>query len=306
MGDAMVRRLLRHGLDVTVFNRTREKAEPLMALGAKVVDAPVELGDRKIVFVTLAGPSDLRQVMTGPRGLLTGGSTPDVVVDCTTVSADVSEELRADMAERGTALLAAPVSGNPRVAAAGRLTMAVSGSQAAYERARDYLALLGAGAIYVGEGELARLVKLCHNLFLGVVIQSMVEITVLAEKGGVPRATFLEYLNKSVMGSLFTAYKTPGLVNLDFTATFTSTLLRKDYDLGLASARSLGVPMPVASAVYQLVQRLVNEGHGDDDFATLLLLQARASALELVADPRAVDDGIGIEGPATLPSERAS
>lgn len=296
MGEAMVRRLLSRGFDVTVYNRTRAKAEPLLDLGAKLVDKPVELGDRQIVFVSLAGPSDLRQVMTGPGGLLTGSVTPEVVVDCTTVSADVSEELRSAMAELGTALLVAPVSGNPRVAAAGRLTMAVSGPHAAYERAREYLAMLGAGATYVGQGELARLVKLCHNLFLGVVIQSLAEITVLAEKGGVPRITFLEYLNKSVMGSLFTSYKTPGLVNLDFTATFTSTLLRKDYDLGLASARALGVPMPVASTVYQLVQRLVNEGYGEQDFATLLLLQAQAAALELVADPQPVDDGIVSEG----------
>ena len=102
--------------------------------------------------------------------------------------------------------------------------MVVSGPADAWEAARPYLELFGAGATYVGEGDVARLVKICHNLMLGVVAQSLAEITVLAEKGGVSRAAFLEFLNKSVMGSMFTRYKTPAIVNLDFTPTFTPAL----------------------------------------------------------------------------------
>ena len=104
--------------------------------------------------------------------------------------------------------------------------------------------------------------KLCHNLFLGTVAQSMAEITILAEKSGVSRQAFLACINASVMGSLFTRYKTPAYVNLDFTPTFTATLLRKDFDLGLAAAREREVPMPVASLVHQIVQGLVGRGYG--------------------------------------------
>ena len=150
-----------------------------------------------------------------------------------------------------------------------------------------------AGVTYVGDGDHARLVKLCHNLFLGVVTQSLVEITVLAEKGGVSRNLFLEYLNKSVMGSTFSRYKAPALVNLDYHATFTSKLLRKDFDIGLQTARELEVPMPTASAVYQIIQSLVSEGYGDEDFASLIELQARASGLKLVSEGVEVDDGLG-------------
>ena len=112
--------------------------------------------------------------------------------------------------------------------------------EGAFEVAQPYLEALGAGVTYVGEGERARLVKICHNLMLGVVAQSLAEITVLAEKGGVSRADFLEFLNDSVMGSTFTRYKTPAYVNLDFTPTFTPPLLLKDFDLGYGRPTSSG------------------------------------------------------------------
>ena len=117
-----------------------------------------------------------------------------------------------------------------------------------YDEVEPLLDLLGRHVTYVGEGDLARLVKICHNLMLGVVTQYLAEITVLAEKGGVPRAAFLDFLNNSVMGSMFTRYKSPAFVNLDYTPTFTPVLLRKDFDLGLAAAHELDVPMPVAAA----------------------------------------------------------
>ena len=140
---------------------------------------------------------------------------------------------------------------------------------------------------------MARLVKICHNLMLGVVTQCMAEITVLAEKGGVPRHAFLEFLNNSVMGSVFTRYKSPAFVNLDYTPTFTPVLLRKDFDLGLAAARQLDVPMPVAAVTAQLVQASVGSGRVDEDFAILLDLQAAASGLELKPENVPVDDGLG-------------
>ena len=98
--------------------------------------------------------------------------------------------------------------------------------------------MIGRRPSYVGEGELARIAKICHNVLLGVVIQSLCEITVLAQKAGMPRHAFLDFMNKSVMGSMFTRYKTPALVNLDFQVTFTPQLLRKDIDLGLDAGRA--------------------------------------------------------------------
>ena len=293
MGTEMVSRLLAAGCDVSVYNRTKAKAQPLTALGAKVVDSAADLSGCDIVFVMVGTSEDLIDAVTGPDGLMSDTAMPSILVDCSTISADASAQVRRQVAARGTALLAAPVMGNPRVARAGQLTLAVSGPRAAFDAAQPYLNLLGAGATYVGEGELARVVKLCHNLFLGTVAQSMAEITILAEKSGVDRQAFWACINASVMGSLFTRYKSPAYVNLDFSPTFTATLLRKDFDLGLAAAREREVPMPVASLVHQIVQGLVGRGYGEQDFAALIELEAQSAGLDLVSEEAEVSDGLG-------------
>jgi 3-hydroxyisobutyrate dehydrogenase-like beta-hydroxyacid dehydrogenase len=294
MGYALIERLLDAGHDVSVYNRTRSKAEPLAARGAKLVDTPAQLADRDVVFIMVAASDDLEHVTVGEDGLLTADVSPQIIIDSSTVSAAISEKIRGLAANRGTALLAAPVSGNPRVVRSGKLTLAVSGPREAYESAEHLLRPLGRGVTYVGEGEVARLVKICHNVFLGVVAQSLAEITVLAEQGGTSREAFLEFLNNSVMGSVFTRYKSPALVNLDFTPTFTNVLLRKDFDLGLEAARQYGVPMPVAALSAEIVSSAIGAGHTTDDFATLLLEQARRSGVELVSEEVDVDDGLGI------------
>jgi 3-hydroxyisobutyrate dehydrogenase len=293
MGYALATRLLEAGCDLWVYNRTRAKAEPLAELGATVVNAPAELAERDIVFTMVAGPEDFKAVVLGDDGLLSrSDAAPAVIVDSSTVSPDASAEVRAETDVRDVALLAAPVSGNPSVVDAGKLTVVVSGPAAAWEAARPYLELFGAGATYVGEGDVARLVKICHNLMLGVVAQSLAEITVLAERGGVSRAAFLEFLNKSVMGSMFTRYKTPAIVNLDFTPTFTPALLYKDFHLGFEAAEKHGVPMPVAAAAQQAAQALMGFGYEDTDFMALLELEARASSLQLEPENVPVSDGL--------------
>jgi 3-hydroxyisobutyrate dehydrogenase-like beta-hydroxyacid dehydrogenase len=158
--------------------------------------------------------------------------------------------------------------------------------------AEPYLQALGVGVTYVGEGELARMVKICHNLLLGIVAQSLAEITVLAEKGGVKRSAFLEFINSSVMGSQFSRYKTPAFVNLDFAPTFTPVLLRKDLDLGIKAAKELGVPLPLTKAARGEVDKLVQAGHTDCDFAMLIEQAAAAAGMKLEPENIAVDDGL--------------
>lgn len=293
MGAELVRRLLMAGCDVAVYNRTRAKAEPLVKLGATAADSIADLSSREIVFLALGTSDDLINAVLGPDGLMSADTAPKVIVDCSTVSPEASARVREQIAGRGTALLAAPVMGNPKVVAAGKMTAAVSGPRDAFELAVPYLNMLGKGVTYVGEGEAARTVKLCHNLLLGVVAQTLAEITVLAEKSGISRHALLDCINKSVMGSLFTGYKTPAYVNLDFEPTFTATLLRKDFDLGLAAAREHEVPMPVAAVVHQLIQGLVGRGYGDADFAALLQQQADSAGLALVSEHADVSDGLG-------------
>ena len=241
----------------------------------------------------MAGSNDFAEVIVGPQGLLRDPARiPKLIVDTSTVSMEVSSEIRRKGSELGTALLAAPVSGNPKVARAGKLSLAVSGPRDAYEAALPYLRMLGRSVTYVGEGEAARLVKICHNLILGIVAQALAETTVLAERGGIARSDYLDFINDSVMGSTFTRYKTPALVNLDFTPTFTGHLLRKDLDLGLDAARQSKVPLPLSALTHEIVDRLIREGLGDLDFAALLELEARGAKLQLKPEGRAVSDGL--------------
>lgn len=292
MGHAIARRLLQDGQDVHVWNRTRAKAEDLTADGATVVDTVAELAGRDVVFTMVAADDDLLEVLLGEGGLLRQEAAPRILVDSSTVSAAVSEQVRSAAAERGTVLLAAPVSGNAKVVKAGRLTVAVSGPRQAFDEVEHLLAGFGQSVTYVGEGDLARLVKLAHNVFLGVVTQSLAEVTVLAESGGISRAAFLEFMNDSVLGSVFTRYKTPAFVNLDLTPTFTSSLLQKDFELGLAAARERHVPMPVAAAAHQLVANAVGRGHGAEDFVALLVEEGRSAGLELQPENVDVPDGL--------------
>jgi 3-hydroxyisobutyrate dehydrogenase len=292
MGYAMAERLAKAGADVTVWNRTRSKAEPLAAHGARVADKVSDLAACDIVFVMVSTWDDVRQVVAGPNGLLSTTKTPQLVIECSSISLEGSAELRALLDKRGIALLAAPVSGNAKVIKAGRLSFVCSGPKTAYDVALPYLKMIAPSASYVGEGELARIVKICHNVFLGVVTQSLAEITVLAQKAGVPRHAFLDFMNQSVMGSTFSRYKTPAFVNLDFKVTFTPHLLRKDLDLGLDAARRYDVPMPLASITRDAVQTLIGRGMTEEDFAQLLLLEAEASGLKLEPENVAVSDGL--------------
>jgi 3-hydroxyisobutyrate dehydrogenase len=292
MGYPMAERLLKAGCDVTVYNRTRSKAEPLSAVGGKIVDAPKNLSDRDIVFTMVSTSDDLLEVTFGPNGVFAGTGKPKMLVDCSSVSEEASADVRARAAALGVEMIAAPVSGNGKVVKAGKLTIVASGPKASFDLAEPYLETIGRGVTYVGEGELARMVKICHNLLLGVVTQCLAEIVVLAEKGGVPRHATLDFINNSVMGSMFSRYKTPSFVNLDLTPTFTPELLRKDLDLGLKAGKNLGVPLPVTELTRALVQATIDAGHGGRDFAVLLLEQAKRSGIEL--KPENVEVGTGL------------
>jgi 3-hydroxyisobutyrate dehydrogenase-like beta-hydroxyacid dehydrogenase len=303
MGYQIAERLLTGGCDVSIWNRTRSKAQPLEAAGAAIVDSPADLADRDIVFTMVAGSDDFKQVVMGPSGVLSRPDVaPAIIVDASTISAGASDQVRTAARERGTTLVAAPVSGNPKVVAAGRLTVVVSGPRQAYDTVLPYLELFGDGVTYVGEGDGARLVKICHNLLLGVVAQSLAEIAVLAEKGGVSRRDCLAFINQSVMGSTFSRYKTPAYVNQDYAPTFTPELLRKDFDLGIAAADELGVPLRTMRLIRGLVQEMIDAGRTDVDFAALIEMEAAGAGFALAVDSDPVDDGLTDRNPGAIPA----
>ncbi|HUY02807.1 MAG TPA: NAD(P)-dependent oxidoreductase [Rhodocyclaceae bacterium] len=293
MGEVMVKRLLQHDCDLSVWNRTRSKAEALQEYGAKLVDSKADLASCDIVFTMVTTTDDLKEVLFGKDGLLSTPAKPRMIVDSTSISQDGSTEVRAALAKRGIDYLCAPVSGNAKVVKAGKLLVVASGPKAAYETAKCYLAMFGRSEIWVGEGELARVWKIAHNTMFGVIFQTLCEVTVLAEKAGIPRHVFLESINNSVLGSMYTRYKTPTMVNLDFDkVTFTPKLLLKDMDLGMSAGKAHGVPMPAAAITRESIAGLVGRGYGEIDFAVLLAETAKSAGLVLKSENIEVADGL--------------
>ena len=284
MGSVMAKRLLDAGHQLTVWNRTRAKAESLVGAGATVVDRITDLAQADLVFVMVSTPADLEEVVTGADGLLSAEDRPQIIVDCSSVGADTSARVREAASARGVQFLAAPVSGNPHVVAEGQAVMIASGPQSAYDVAEPYLRSIVKMSVWGGADEQARLVKICHNLYLGLLVQSLSEVTILAEKSGVPRAAFLDFLNSTGLGTDWVRRRTPDLLALDWTPTFTTELLRKDFDLGLAAGRSAEVSMPLTAIVLQLIQAAIGGGHRDDDFLSLFEHQASSSGMTLAPE----------------------
>ena len=303
MGYAMAARLLKAGHAVTVYNRTRAKAEPLVAKGGKVVDRLADLAGMDVVFSIVSTGKDLEEVLFGANGVVTGrsGKLPSIVIDCSTIGVEESAAIRRRLSEHGVAFVCAPVSGNAKVIKAGRLSAVVSGPETACKTVMPLIeAFAPQGVSYVGEGELARICKIAHNVMLGVVIENLIEITLLTNKMGVPRHAFLAFLNNSVMGSMFTRYKSPALVNLDWTTTFTPELLRKDLDLGLELGREQDVPMPVTAAAREMLQTHFGaatlkpdpEGYLQKDFAALAETMALMAGMKLTSENKNVPTGL--------------
>ncbi len=301
MGTPMAERLLKAGYDVSIWNRTRAKAEPLAASGGKIVDKLSDLASCDVVFSIVSTGKDLEQVVFGKDGVAAAGKLPPVFVDCSTISVDESASIRARLKERGADYVAAPVSGNAKVIKAGRLSAVLSGAEAAAKAVMPLMeAIAPQGVSYVGEGELARVCKIAHNVMLGVVIENLIEITLLVNKMGVPRHAFLAFLNNGVMGSMFTKYKSPALVNLDWTTTFTPELLRKDLDLGLELAREMDVPMPVTAATREVLQTHFGAAllqpdpaaYIQKDFAALAETMALAAGMKLTSENKNVPTGL--------------
>ena len=303
MGFPMAERLVKAGHDMSIWNRTRAKAEPLGKIGGKVVDRLADLAGCDVVFSIVSTGKDLEAVYFGKDGVVTGrnGKLPKIFVDCSTIAVEDSAEIRTKLKQLGADFVAAPISGNAKVIKAGRLSSVISGAEAACKTVMPMMeAIAPAGVSYVGEGELARICKIAHNVMLGVVIENLIEITLLANKMGVPRHAFLAFMNNSVMGSMFTRYKSPALVNLDWTTTFTPELLRKDMDLGLGLGREWNVPMPVTAAAREVLQGHFGaatlkpnpDEYLEKDFAALMETMALASGMKLESENKNVPTGL--------------
>ena len=269
MGSAFAERLLDAGYDLVVYNRSREKTEPLAARGATVA---VEVADlAAAVDIVLTSLSDDDAFGSVAATVAASARPGTVLVDMSTVSPDASARVAA-LAERASILyLRAPVSGNPGVVRAGNLALIVSGAPAAFERAEPVLRAIGPNIRVVGDAEEARVVKLAINLVIAGLAQLMSEALFLGEASGVSRAALLESIGNSAAGAPFVKYKTEPLLRDDYSATFTTNLMEKDIDLVLDAAEAGGVRLPLAGEIKGLLRSAIEAGYGDDDFMALFL-----------------------------------
>jgi len=283
MGTAIAERLLDAGYHLVVNNRTPEKAEALVARGAVVATTAGDLAERvDVVLTSLADDEAFEAVAASVVAAARPGT---VLVDVSTVSPAASARV-ASLAEAASiAYLRAPVSGNPSVVRAGKLTFIVSGARDTLEDVEPVILAIGPTVHHVGEAEQARIVKLAINLMIAVLAQVMSEALVLGEAAGVSRAALLEVMGSSAAGAPFVKYKAEPLLRDDFSATFTTALMEKDIDLVLDAADEAGVELPLAREMKAHLRAAIEAGYADDDFIALFLHLRRASGLAAVAAP---------------------
>jgi 3-hydroxyisobutyrate dehydrogenase-like beta-hydroxyacid dehydrogenase len=281
MGGRIARRLLQAGHTVTGYNRTRAKAEWLLAEGMRPADSPraaVEASD--ITFSMVTGTAALRAVTDGPDGVLAGLGPGKVYVDMSTVSPSASRELAGKVAERGAAMLDAPVSGSVVTLEEGRLSIMVGGDREVVDRVLPVLRDIGPTVTHVGPGGLAVLMKIATNLSLAVQMVAFSEGVLLAEKAGIPRETAVEVLLHSVIASPMVRYRGPFVLKQPEEAWFDVDMMQKDLLLALEAGRELDVALPTTAVSNQLLTAARAMGLQERDFATVFTVLARMSGLE--------------------------
>ena len=270
MGEPIAERILAAGFPLSVWNRTPEKAAPLVERGAGQLGSPDEALRKADVCVTvLADDAAFEDVVLGEHGVLAGARHGTSLVDMSTISVDASERVAGRAAQAGVGYLRAPVSGSPVIVRGGTLTIMVSGSEDLAADLRPLLEAIGPTILYVGHEEAARVAKLVLQILIGGTAELLGEALVLGELGGVDREKLLETIGASVVGSRFVEYKTKPLLEEDYSATFTTNLMLKDIGLVLGLASERGVDLPFAERLSDLLEDAVARGHGDQDFIAL-------------------------------------
>lgn len=284
MGEVMAGRLLDAGHELGVWNRTAARCEHLVERGATQLPGLAAARGYDVIFSMVLDDAALDALHAPEGGLLTGpgAARATVWVDGSTVSPAAAERAAGAAAGAGLAYVSAPVSGNPAVVASGAAIFALSGDAAGLDLAEQVCAELGRATYRVGHGPEANVVKLCTNALLGVTMQVLAEVNVLADRAGVSREALMAFVNDSAIGSPFSRYKTENLVGLGFAPTFTPEGQRKDLRLALQLADRVEVPMPVLSATEVAYSRLVASGLGEGkDFSALVLQAAQDAGHEL-------------------------
>ena len=273
MGKPMARNLMGAGYELVVYTRSREKADELVEEGATAAASPGEVAEQSDVVVTMLPDSpEVREVVAGEDGILEGIEEGSLLVDMSTVSPVVTEELAAEVKKKGARMLDAPVSGGEPGAVEGTLSIMVGGREEDFERVKPIFDVLGDTVVRVGEVGSGQVVKACNQVVVALVIEAVSEALVLGSKAGVEPAKIIEVLSGGLAGNKVMEAKKYFFLEHDFDPGFRVKLHHKDLGIALSAAREYGVALPVTAIVDQMLEALVAKGSGDRDHSAILTL----------------------------------
>jgi 3-hydroxyisobutyrate dehydrogenase len=280
MGVPMAGFLLQAGYPVRVYSRTAASRQKLVARGAAEAQSVADcVRGADIVFCSVSDDAALREVALGPAGVLANVPPGAVFAETSTVSPQVSEQIAEEAARRGVAYLRMPISGNAAQALKGDVAVFVSGPEDAWQRIKPVCERFSRAQTYLGAGEQARIMKLVVNALVYAFAQAMAEALTLGRKGGLDWSAMLDALAQSALASPWLKVKAELMKRRDFTPTMTPPLVLKDIDLMLAYAKAQQVPMPLTALTRQLMQMLVGEGLGGEDYMAAIKLAEKQAGL---------------------------
>ncbi|MGB9620405.1 MAG: NAD(P)-dependent oxidoreductase [Armatimonadota bacterium] len=271
MGRGMAANLVRSGHDVTVYNRTRAKAEELRRMGASVADTPAQAARGKDLVITmLADPPAAKEVVLGPEGVIEGLEQDAILIDCSTVDPDTTAALRECVRAKGARFLDSPVAGSKDAAARGELILMVGGDEQTLNEIRPVLEVISKTIIYAGPSGSGTIAKLCFNLVGSHMMAALAEALVLGTKSGLKPEIILDAVMSGALAARFYEWKGACILDRDFTTNFSTRLMHKDLSLMMSAAYSAGTPLPVTAAVRELYAMAKGHGESEDDFCSVI------------------------------------
>jgi len=292
MGQPMALNLIRNGFEVSAWNRTRSKADAVEKAGGRIASTPAEaVREADVVMMIVSDSAAVQEVVAGKGGILEALRPGMIVVDCSTISPEVSRRLAAQAASRGASWLDAPVTGSKHGAEKGDLTFMIGGDQEALERVMPVLKALGKKHIYCGAQSLGLSAKLVQNAIQSTMVEIFSEGFVMAVKAGVKPQTMMEIIQSSLARSALIDFKAPFVFKGDFTPYFPLKLMHKDLGLTMEAAYALNVPMPIAAAVKEIYGAVKAKGKGDLDYAAVITLFEELAGAKVRAETMSAEVG---------------
>jgi 3-hydroxyisobutyrate dehydrogenase len=282
MGIPMIRNLMKAGFTVTVYNRTKSKAEQMVTEGAMKSDSPKELAANNPVVITMVSDTpDVESVILGKNGVIEGIQPDSVVIDMSTISPRATRAIAAHLQEKKASMLDAPVSGGEQGAIAGTLSIMVGGDAKILERCHPILEAMGKNIIHVGANGMGQTVKLMNQILVAGNLNAVVEALVFAQKQGVDLQKAIEAVKGGAAGSWQLSNLGPRIIRRDFQPGFMVDLLQKDLRLVMEACETMKVPLPATTLIHQLYCSLEAKGEGKDGTQALVKVTERLAGIEV-------------------------